>query len=122
MICPRSAVMAAKLITSVFGDVTKYFGVERDGSGHVQHYRGHRQDVAPVLDRVKRISQAQPGRFSRMGEHQYLGTIPRTMIDDWLNRQGKTWHDYATDDDLKRRFLLFMTAERPRFFMKSHQV
>lgn len=114
--------MTSKIITGIFGDVTKYFASENDSSGRQQHFRGHRQRVDPILDLVKRRAQNGPGRFAPSKEHKYIGTIPRTMLDDWLNEQGKTWHEYATDTDLRKAFLLFMTAERPRFFAKTWSV
>ncbi len=103
-----------------WGDVTKYFGLEHDGK-KVKHVRGHRQNCQPALDRVKRLSQAAPTRLEKGGEYQYIGSIPRVMIDSWLNERGATWHQYATDKDLKRAFTLFMTAERPAFFKKHYQ-
>jgi len=112
--------MGYRIITGVYGDVRKYFGLERDGK-KVKHVRGHTQDCAPALDRVKRFSEAAPTRNEKKGEYKYIGSIPRTMIDDWLNKRQKTWHDYATDRHLKQAFELFMMAERPAFFMKAYR-
>ena len=112
--------MASRIITGVFGDVTKYFGLEHDGK-KVKHLRGHRQDCGPIMERVKRAAARAPTRHEKSLEYKYIGSVPRTMIDDWLKKREKTWHEYATDKDLKRAFELFMMAERPAFFMKAYQ-
>jgi hypothetical protein len=112
--------MGTRIVTGVSGDVTKYFGIERQGR-EVVHYRGHRQDCRPAMARAREMSERSGGRFSKSREIGYVGSIPQSMIDDWLIERGKTWHDYATDRDLKRAFELFMYAERPAFFMKFYQ-
>ncbi len=112
--------MGSRIITGVFGDVTKYFGLEHDGK-KVKHVRGHVQDCRPALARVKHMAQAAPSRHEKTREYKYIGSIPRTMIDDWLKKRQKTWHDYATDLHLKQAFELFMMAERPAFFMKAYR-
>ena len=113
--------MGSRIVTGVYGDVTKYFGLERDGSGKVNHFRGHHQNCNPILDRVKRMAAAAPSRNEKKGEIGYIGSIPRAMMDDWLQARGKDMSDYVTDDDLKKAFELFMMAERPAFFMKAYQ-
>jgi hypothetical protein len=114
--------MARIIPVSQHGDVTRWFSSERDGSGQLVHYRGHRQNVEPILNRVKQRAAEAPGRFGKSGEIKYVGSIPRAMLEDWLSKRGKTMHDYATDEHLKRSFTLFLTAERPAFFMKHYQV
>lgn len=98
-----------------FGEARKWIASERDGSGQMVHYRGHTQACAPIVEDVKRRAQVPGG-----GELKYEGSIPRAMLVDWLQRRGKSMGDYARDNDLRRAFVLFMTAERPHFFAKSH--
>ena len=112
--------MGSRIVTQVVGEVTKYFGIERAGR-EVNHYRGHHQNCRPIMNRVKQLSEESGGRFAPSKDHQYIGSIPRAMLDDWLNQRGKTWHDYVTDEHLKQAFELFMMAERPAFFMKHYQ-
>lgn len=89
---------------------------ERDGSGRIVHYRGHTQQCAPVVEDVKRRAQTPGG-----GELKYEGSIPRAMLVDWLQDRGKTMAEYARDGDLRKAFVLFLTAERPHFFAKTWQ-
>ena len=113
--------MTQRKIISATGDVTKWFASEHDSSGKLQHYRGFTQDVKQTADLVKQRAQQMPGRFSKSLEHQYVGSVPMTMIQDFVAKRGKTMHDWATDKHLKKAFLLHMTAENPRLFAKSYQ-
>ncbi len=108
-----------RLVTGVHGDVTKYFGLERNGK-RTEHFRGYHQDCRPILNRVKQRAAQAPTRHEKKKEIGYIGSIPRSMLDDWLNARQKTWHDYATDSDLKKAFEMFMYAERPHFFLKAY--
>jgi hypothetical protein len=113
--------MTEKRIISATGDVSRWIASEHDSSGKLQHYRGYSQDVKQTADLVKQRAQQMPGRFSKSLEHQYVGSVPMTMIQDFVAKRGKTMNDWATDKHLKKAFLLHMTAENPRLFAKSYQ-
>ena len=113
--------MSDKRIVTATGDVSRWIASERDSSGNLQRYRGYTQDIKPTLAQVKQRAQAGPGRFSKSLDHQYVGSIPVTMIQDWVKNRGKTMNDWATDKHLKKAFLLHMTAENPRLFAKNYQ-
>ncbi len=89
-----------RLPISNYGGTTKFLGRQYEG-GKLAHYRGWAENLTPYADRAKAI--ASGGGYSKNG-FGYLATIPRIVIHDWLMRQGKTWADYATDDDLSRKF------------------
>ena len=76
----------------------------RGARGKLEHVRHFREDLNPHMERVKAISELQVGNKS---EYQYLGSIPRIVIDDWLRKLGKNWNDYATDKDLKAKFMVW---------------
>ena len=113
--------MTQRKLISATGDVTKWFASEHDSSGNLQHYRGFTQDVKQTANLVKQRADSMPGRFGKALEHQYVGSVPMTMIQDFVAKRGKTMHDWATDKHLKKAFLLHMTAENPRLFAKSYK-
>ena len=86
-----------KVVTAVSSGTIKYFGLERDGSGKVQHYRGYAEDLTPYLQRTAFLASIERPKGS---EIRYIGSIPRIWIQDQLTRLGKTWNDYACDRDL----------------------
>ena len=81
--------MADPKFISQNGDVTKWIASERDVNGELKHYRGFSQDTSKTVDMVREKAQAAPGRFSKKGEHQYVGSIPMVMLQDWLKGRGK---------------------------------
>jgi len=86
--------------------------------GKLAHYRHLREDINPHIERVKRLSQLQ---VENKSEYQYLGSIPRIMIDDWLRKQNKTWHEYATDKDLKGKFMAWYKGECQLLMAENYQ-
>lgn len=97
------------------GDTTRYLGRQFE-NGKLVHYRGLTADFDPTIRRTKFLAENQkPG-----SEHQYLGTVRREVIDDWLRTQGKTWHDFATDEDLKAAFLLYYKNEFSKMMASTY--
>lgn len=83
--------------------VVSQFGV----SGRIEHFRKLREDLTPHQKRVEQIAkEAKSGR-----EYRYEGSVPRIVLDDWLRSQGKTWHHWATDSELKAKFLAWYRTE-----------
>jgi len=85
------------------GDTLKTFATE-DG----KHYRHYRQDVAPIIERVKTIGDAQSR--ARRKNFEYVGSIPMTMLVDWLQKQGKGLDDFYSDNDLKAKFMAWFKS------------
>ena len=83
---------------------------------HVRHFR---EDLQPHIDRVERISKLN-GHTSK-SEYQYLGSIPRIMIDDWLRKEGKNWNDYATDKELKAKFMSWFKSDCQKLMAEHYQ-
>lgn len=76
-------------------------------SGRLEHYRKVSEDLDPHVARVEALAKAStPGK-----EYRYEGSVPRVVIDDWLRTQGKTWQHWATDKELKAKFLVFFRTE-----------
>ena len=86
--------------------------------GKLQHVRHLSEAMDPHIERVKRLSEINDGTKS---EYQYLGSIPRIMINDWLLKQGKNWHDYVTDRDLKAKFLAWFRSDCKKLMAANYQ-
>lgn len=86
--------------------------------GKLEHVRHLREAMDPHIERVKRMSELSDGSKS---EYQYLGSIPRIMIHDWLLEQGKNWHDYVTDKDLKAKFMAWYRSECRLLMAENYQ-
>lgn len=71
---------------------------EADGSGTVIS----RTDVAPILERNKRMATANDG-WSRSGELRRVASIPFALIHKWLVEEGWNALDPACADTLRRK-------------------
>lgn len=86
--------------------------------GKLEHIRHLREDIDPHIKRVERLSQLSAEGKS---EYQYLGSVPRIMIDTWLREQGKTWRDYVTDKDLKAKFMVWFKSDCQKLMAENYQ-
>ncbi len=100
---------------SVSGDVRRTFASE-DG----KHYRHTRQEMDGVIKRVERLREQvneAPKATNRNGWH-YAGSVPMTVITDWLQKNGYTWPQFATNEDNAK--VKFMAYFKSRDFAKLH--
>jgi len=95
----------------------RYLGRHYDGEKLV-HVRGFKEDLNPHKKRVENLAKAAA---SKKGEYEYAGSIPRIVIHDWLMKQGKNWHEFATDKDLKARFMAWYRTEYKLLMADTHQ-
>lgn len=86
--------------------------------GKLSHVRHLREDLDPHMQRVERLSKLTADSKS---EYQYLGSVPRIMIDHWLRGQGKNWNDYATDKDLKAKFMVWFKSDCQKLMADHYQ-
>jgi hypothetical protein len=101
------------------GEVSKSFASE-DG----RHYRHFRQDIDPIIERVQhnRDIAKNSTKFSNPNGWQHKGTVPMTVLLDWLQKHGYTFDEFARADrnDVygpKHKFLKYFTS---RDFSKLH--
>jgi hypothetical protein len=82
-----------------------------NSSGKLEHFRHYREDLDPAVKRTKDLAEqnASPGASKNFG---YEGSVPRIVIHDWLTKRNKTWHQYATDGDLRKEFLSWFRTSR----------
>lgn len=62
-----------------------------------RHFNATRTDMDPIMDRVAYLNEKVNGasRATNKQGYNYVGSVPRTMIDAWLKEHGYTWHDLA---------------------------
>jgi hypothetical protein len=77
------------------GDYTRTF-FSRNG----KHYRREHQDIGPAIRRVEEIRDLHSfaTKASNPGEWRHVGSVPITMILDWLNKNGFTYDQWARND------------------------
>lgn len=105
----------SKILVASEGGMRRYLGRQFEG-GQLTHYRVQSEDLRPAQRRAEQI--AKGSRESRFGM-QFIGSVPRIVIDDWLRARGKTWHEYATDPDLKAKFLAWYRTDYSKFMADS---
>lgn len=70
-------------------------------------YRGMAQDLSPIFKHVRQMDDAINGASKRDNPNQwrYAGSIPLSVLTDWLSKHNATWHQYATNEGgLKDKF------------------
>lgn len=91
-------------------------------SGKIEHFRHFREDLEPAIQRTKDLAEqtTHSGKGRNFG---YEGSVPRIVIHDWLKENGKTWHQYATDGDVRKAFLKWFRSSRDmtKFQAKTYQ-
>lgn len=109
-------------------DITKSFAHE-DGA----NYRHWRQDFDPIIKRVEHLRHKvnEAPRSGNKSGMYYRGSIPMSLLLDWLNSNGYrfdewarndggqngTLDDYRTDPGVKSKFLRYFYS---REFAKLH--
>jgi hypothetical protein len=110
--------MADRLMVASEGNLRRYLGRERDSSGRIEHFRVMREDLRPHQRRAEAIAKGSVD--SREGM-RYVGSVPRIVIHEWLQREQKTWNDFAIDEDLKARFMSFYRTEYSRLMADTYR-
>lgn len=75
------------------GDFLRTFSTE-DG----KHIRGEHQELGPAMRRAKLIQEAQAHRGTGITDRRYIGSVPFTVITDWLNKRGYTIDQWARNE------------------------
>ena len=111
--------MAEKKLIHRIGETTKTFQSE-DG----KHYRHYRQDIDPVIEHVQYNRDVAKDSNPRANPNgwQHKGTVPMTVLVDWLHKNGYTFDEFARADrndkyGPKYRFLKYFMS---RDFAKLH--
>jgi hypothetical protein len=80
-------------LTRAVGDYTRGFSTE-DG----KHFRSETQELGPAIRRVELIKQAQMATQKSALDKRYVGSVPITVIHDWLMKHGYKWEEYARNE------------------------
>ena len=69
-------------------------------SHHDKHYRKEVQNVGPAMQRVKEFRELQSYATAASNPNGwgYIGTIPKTILVDWLNSHGYTMDEWARNE------------------------
>lgn len=87
--------MGAVRLTKAAGDYARGFV-----SHHGQHFRKEVQEIGPAMKRVKEIAELQSYATSATNPSgwNYIGSVPQTILVDWLNAHGYTMDQWARND------------------------
>ena len=81
------------------------------------HYRRERQEMDPVIEHVKFLSEKvnQAPKSGNRNDMHYVGSLPLTVLIDWCNKQRITMDQYARSRGLRKKFIKYVTAHFPKF-------
>ena len=97
--------MPKKRITRRFGDgVVRTFASE-DG----KHYRGEHQDLGPVIEHIKYLSEA-PKAGNKHG-WRYAGSTTLVLVHHWCKMHGYSHNDFASNPELKAQHMAWLHSE-----------
>lgn len=82
--------MGKRRLTRAVGDYVRGFQTEDNA-----HYRTERQELGPAIRRARLIREAQAHAGPTVTDRRYIGSIPMTVLTDWLNARGYTMSDWA---------------------------
>lgn len=106
------------------GRVVRHIGTSTEGlarqydGGKLTHYRTRTTNLNPAIKRVEEIAKSA---IIGKSEYQYLGSVDRSVIDDWLRKQQKSWHEFATDKELKAKFMLYYKNDFSKLMASTYQ-
>jgi hypothetical protein len=80
-------------LTRAVGDYVRTFSSE-DGN----HYRTEKQELGPAMRRAKLIQDAQAVNGTGKNDRRYVGSIPKTVLIDWLRTHGYQIEQFARND------------------------
>lgn len=104
--------MAKTRITRVLGEYKRGI-ISEDGV----NYRHIRQEMDPVIAHVKFLSEKvneAPKRGNRNDMH-YIGSLPWSVLEDWLAKQKIGIDVYARSRQLNKKFKKYIMANFPKF-------
>ena len=90
--------------------IQKWFA-EEDG----KHYRGQIQQMDDVFNHVAHLDDKvnSAPKSGNQQEWEYVGSIPMTLLTDWLAANHYTWPQYATNEDgAKDKFKKFIMSRQ----------
>ena len=64
-------------------------------------YRGQTQDIDSVIKHVRHMDDVVNGapKSGNRNDWKYAGSIPISVLTDWLKENHYTWPQYATNED-----------------------
>jgi len=113
----------SKLVSN-HGDLTQSLVSQREGDEMV-HYRHIEQDMTPVIEHVRHISQKvnTAPKAGNKNDWRYIGAIPMSILMDWLQTNKVSIDQFARNDDgVKDRFKNWFLTSRDmtKFHARSY--
>jgi len=62
------------------------------------HYRGSHQELGPAMRRSKLMREAQEHRGRGQYDRDYVGSIPKAVLHDWLKKHGYSNDEWARNE------------------------
>ena len=117
----------SRFIKSYGEDLKKGVLSQRDSSGQLEHFRHLHQEMQPVIDHVRFNAQKvnEAPRAGNKNEWAYIGSIPMTILLDWLEKENLRMDQFARNDDgCKDRFKQWFLTNRDlnKFHANTHVV
>lgn len=85
--------MAKRHVTRAVGDYVRSFSHE-DGAD----YRVEHQELGPAISRSQLIREAQAVNGTGKHDRRYVGSIPVTLLQGWLNKHGYRMDEFARNE------------------------
>ena len=91
----------------IYGDMRTWFASEEG-----KNYRGMSQDLDPVFNHVRHMDAKVNGAPQRGNKGwKYAGSIPVSVMVDWLRKNGYTMDQWARNEDgAKDKFKKFIRS------------
>ncbi len=110
-----------------YGDIRKGLLAQRNSSGELEHFRHLRQDMTPVMEHVQHTAQKvnEAPKSGNPNDWAYIGSIPMSILLDWLQENNVTIDAFARNDDgVKDRFKQWFLSNRDlnKFHANTHTV
>ena len=89
---------------------------EEDG----KQYAGISQDMGPLMDRVRYLDAKVNGATAQENKRgqKYIGSIPNSVLIEWLHRHGHTYRDWLINaDGCKDKFKKYILQPEFRRFL-----
>ena len=84
--------MTKRYVTRATGDYARGFAVEDGKNIRVEH-----QELGPAMRRVEAIKEAQAHKGTGQFDRRYIGSVPMTVLWDWLKERKFSMNDWATN-------------------------
>lgn len=102
-----------KRVLKTYGSDLLHYRAEEDGVV----YHGYRQNMAPTLSHVAAKNEAVNQYGNK--KWQYSGSIPMSMLFDWLKTTNYKMHEFARERKIRQEFIRWLQDRDRRKFIAA---